>query len=436
MDPDAPVPPPPSGVEHTRKNVAVIGAGVTGVLVAHALRSAGHHVTILEAHTVCSGSSGRSAAAIRQQFTTPSTIQGMRYAVDFYRRFPDIMSTEDPLTGQVSRAPVVLRQNGYLWLYETDEEMERGLRGFQTQRAAGLEEVRLLDPSDLRAEFPYVRSDRMVGGRWCPTDGFLHPDTIVMTTAEKVRSMGVPILQNAPVTRAERLNGKITAVHTPKGTVECDVVVNATNLWARATSMQLGGSALPIEPVRRYLYFLNSTGNEAGCLTKSLPFMVTPKYAYARPDGNFRLMLGWAHETPPDWSVLEDHTRQDFIEPQHRKDRAGEVDCLGTQMWNEVARCTTYANQMTGFVAVTTGMYGVTPDINPFIAYDPRVENLVHAAGFSGHGMMHAPFTAAIVRKLVEAERNLDSIHLNGWTIDLSTFRVDRDMSNPEGVPL
>src|SRR5919204_538338 len=49
-----------------------------------------------------------------------------------------------------------------------------------------------------------------------------------------------------------------------------------------------------------------------------------------------------------------------------------------------------------GLVATTCGYYGVTPDAVPLIGFDAELSNLVHAAGFSGHGVMHAPVLPAV----------------------------------------
>ncbi len=64
---------------HPRK-VVIIGAGITGALVAHHLLEAGVDVTVLEAREKGAGSSSRSAACIRQQFSTPATVRAMIYS--------------------------------------------------------------------------------------------------------------------------------------------------------------------------------------------------------------------------------------------------------------------------------------------------------------------------------------------------------------------
>ena len=71
------------------RSAVCIGGGITGVLAARELLLAGWKVTVLEGRHVGAGSSSRTAAGIRQQFSTPETVRGMRYAVAFYRSFAE-----------------------------------------------------------------------------------------------------------------------------------------------------------------------------------------------------------------------------------------------------------------------------------------------------------------------------------------------------------
>ena len=88
------------------RRVVVIGGGITGTLVAYSLRRAGWDVALLEASHVGAGSSSRTAAGIRQQFSTRETVLGMQYSVQFYSRWLEEVG------GSVS--PIL--QNGYLFL--------------------------------------------------------------------------------------------------------------------------------------------------------------------------------------------------------------------------------------------------------------------------------------------------------------------------------
>ena len=141
------------------RRVVIIGGGITGTLAAVRLRRAGWEVVLLEARYIGAGSSSRSAAGIRQQFSTLETVLGMRYSVEVYRHFPD----------EVGGMVVPIVENGYLFLLGDEAARQAAARRVQMQRGAGLAEVELLDADDTARRFPFVGRDRVVGATFCPS---------------------------------------------------------------------------------------------------------------------------------------------------------------------------------------------------------------------------------------------------------------------------
>jgi len=50
---------------------------------------------------------------------------------------------------------------------------------------------------------------------------------------------------------------------------------------------------------------------------------------------------------------------------------------------------------------VNAGYYETTPSHNPYLTFDPHWQNVIHACGFSGHGVMHAPAAGLTVGELL-----------------------------------
>src|SRR5256885_9840985 len=100
-----------SSAEH----VVIIGGGATSALIAVRLAERGFHVTILEKAKIGNGSSSRSAAGIRAQFSVEETVVGMQYSEWWYTQFHQILQTPS------ERRQPVIQQNGYLFLYEDSE---------------------------------------------------------------------------------------------------------------------------------------------------------------------------------------------------------------------------------------------------------------------------------------------------------------------------
>ena len=87
-----------------------------------------------------------------------------------------------------------------------------------------------------------------------------------------------------------------------------------------------------------------------------------------------------------------------------------------------------------GLIATSSGFYGTTPDANPLIGLDANLNNLVHAAGFSGHGLMHAPITALLVEAIIAGDvEQGQQVRLpppfEKHSIDLSAFAPTRSFT-------
>jgi len=155
---------------------------------------------------------------------------------------------------------------------------------------------------------------------------------------------------------------------------------------------------------------------------------ITPSGAYSRPD-NRQLMMGWLQFPGPVTATLDN---QDEIE---RGFGLGFGE-YGAAVRKEVTQFLPAAQDMGRIEAVTTGFYGVTPDHNPFFGYDPRVGNLIHACGFSGHGLMHSPFSGRIVASMAAAGRNLNALDLpfGIGRAELGQYAVGRVFGSREGM--
>ncbi len=405
-------------------HAVIIGAGITGALAAHELLLRGVEVTILEARSKGSGSSSRSAACIRQQWSTPATVRAMRYAMRSYDRFLEEFGCSADVI-----EPVV--HNGYLFLHKDGAAWAAARERVAMQQAHGLSDVEALEPGALAERFPRVDASILQGATFCPSDGFLRPDVVYMEGFRRVAELGGTLLQNWRVMSGlHDAAGRLKAVVSDDGREAAgDVFINATNAWAPRLSQRLGGVELPIAPLKRYLYFVHRAGVEASEMV-DWPMTITPSRAYCRPENPDQLLAGWAHATDPkpefDWSD------QDLIEPPFFH-KTG-LDNFGFQLWMELAEAMPAIGEFGGIEATTAGFYAVTPDHNPILGFDPKQPALLHAAGFSGHGAMLGPFTAKAIAAMAIAERTLESVVVEDEEIDVRAMLVGREFGHAEGM--
>ncbi len=427
--------------------VVVIGGGATGAIVSVFLAEAGFKVTCLEKTNVGNGSSSRSAACIRAQFSVPETALGMAYSEHFFVNFHERMETP------AEERCWMIRQNGYLWLYEHPDHYEVGSDSYRAagaiwqtaqEKAAmhlsiGLP-VEVLKPDEVHHRWPHLDKDRLIGGTFCRADGFLNHDQIYMLGFRRAKELGVELLQNMEVTGAVSKSGRLTSIQTSKDELPCDWVVNATNAWAPRVSRTLGGMELRISPIKRYLwhYLTKNPGVVAPNNWHELPMTIygmgNGRGVYSRPeareirsgDTEAELIIGWAHKADPEPDFCdEDQIRVDM--PYSSGDYADEIRYQLADFSYELADKGIIRS---GASLIGGGYYAVTPDESPMIGYDDRLVNLVHAAGFSGHGLMHVPITALIVRELLVngswKQRVCLPAPYDQHTMSLAVFAPDR----------
>jgi glycine/D-amino acid oxidase-like deaminating enzyme len=420
-------------------HVVLIGGGSSGALSAVRLAERGLRVTVLEKAKIGNGSSSRSAAGIRAQFSVEETVVGMQYAKWWYTQFHELLETPSE-----SRQPV-MKQNGYLFLYEDPEKAAPVWKPARRKEAAGVwrmaqanvalqkrlgEPVELLTPRLVHDRWPHLDPDRLIGATWNPSDGFLYPQVIYTEGFRRARELGVTVMQETEVIGATLRNGRLVALETTKGPIEADWFVNETNAWAARVSRRLGGMPLPVAPLKRYLYFLRPnrpimSSEEWQSLPMTIYGVGTGRGAHSRPEGEL-LLCAWAHETEPEHDFSDED--QDRIDPPFQHNHG--VDNYGYALLEQIVDFSPLLADAGGLTATTSGFYATTPDANPLIGFDSNLKNLVHAVGFSGHGLMHAPITAVLVEALLTGRVEEGRVSLPepfaGQRLNLRTFDPSR----------
>lgn len=222
--------------------VVIVGGGVIGVSTAYHLAKLGcRDVVVLEKNTIGSGSTGKCPGGIRQQFSTEINIKLSMESVKFFEGF-------EAETGY----PADFRQNGYLILATSPEEIEAFRQNVALQSKLGVK-VYLLSPQEAKELVPWLNVDDVPGAAFCPTDGYATPHSVVQGLAAAARRLGVHIYEETEVTGIEVEKGKMRGVLTNKGKIEAPVLVNTAGPWAGLIGKMVGLD-LPIRPSRRHVF--------------------------------------------------------------------------------------------------------------------------------------------------------------------------------------
>ena len=204
-------------------DVIIIGGGIVGSSIAWHLTEAGcRDVLVLERETQQGkGSTGKSMGGVRAQFATPINIRMSLHSIPFFASFDEVMGH-----------PSGYRPQGYLFVATTPAHLDYLRENYRRQVAAGLQSVRLLDARDVAAVAPELRHDDILGGSFCPTDGFVDPYSVMTGFTRKAVERGVRLLRDTAVTGIAVDPRGVTGVETSRGFVAGRTVVNAAGPWA------------------------------------------------------------------------------------------------------------------------------------------------------------------------------------------------------------
>src|SRR2546428_9451614 len=175
-------------------DVVIIGSGIVGSSVAYHLAEQGcTNVLVIEreAHQG-KGSTGKSMGGVRAQFATSVNIRMSLYSIDFFSRFDEVVGH-----------PADYRAHGYLFCATSERHLEYLKTNRERQIALGLKNVELVSREDIAQFVPQLRVDDVIGGTFCPTDGFVDPHSPMMGFMLNARERGVRLWLATPADRID-----------------------------------------------------------------------------------------------------------------------------------------------------------------------------------------------------------------------------------------
>lgn len=216
--------PPLDGSKHA--DIAVLGAGYTGLSAALHLAEQGYKVVVIEARRVGWGASGRNGGQLIAGYNRTVAAIGRwvgpadagllwELAIEAKRLVADIVARHGIRCGLTP---------GHLFAAGKDRQMA-DLEAMEREwRSLGYDGATLLDRAAMRHR---VGSETYAGGLYDPAGGHLHPLNFALGLAEACRRLGVEIHEDTPVTAVD--TGPRPSLTTARGTVTADALVIAGN---------------------------------------------------------------------------------------------------------------------------------------------------------------------------------------------------------------
>ena len=360
-----------------RAQTVIVGGGAVGCAVACSLAEAGRKdiIVIEKEDGLATETTSQAAGLVGQVRGTVEEVKLLMWSAETFERL-QADSPESP----------AWRKVGSLRVAHCDERIEEFKNLKAVADEAGLE-TEFIDNDRARELWPLMDFRHSKAVLWCPSDGYLQPYDLTMSYVEHARGLGVRFQPDTRVTGIKVENGRVRAVETDRGEIECELVINA----AGAHACQLAscvGLDLPIIPVR-HEFFVTV---ECEGMEPTVPVMRIPDATlYLRGEVNSLLCGGWEPESlSNDPRKISLGDEQPLIEEDY--------DVLG-QFAEELSPHIPKVSEL-GVRSIFKGWPTFTPDGRFIIGESSRVKGFVMAGGCNAHGVSGS---AGIGRHLVES---------------------------------
>lgn len=394
-------------------DVAIIGAGVIGISTALELAERGLSVVVVEKGRVAGEQSSRNWGWVRKMGRDP-------------REIPLMLESRRLWAGMNRR---IGRETGFTVCgitYLAADEKALAAHAAWLESAKGHDVgARLISSAEASALIPGLAKP-FAGALYTPDDARAEPSLAVPAMAEKLREMGVPVIENCAARSFETSGGAVSGLVTEHGEMACKAIVLAGGYWSRRF---LGNHSIRFPQLGVVNSVMRTAAVEGPSITGS-----GARFAYRkRRDGGYTI----AHNTAHMADLTPDYFRQ-FFSFVHQAIGGEETMRfrIGRRFLEEARLARRWkADQMSPFEMVRVldpapvhgildaawkslteylpvfskasiverwaGMIDVTPDVVPVIDEVPGKKGLYLSSGFSGHGFGIGPGAGRLTADLV-----------------------------------
>jgi 4-methylaminobutanoate oxidase (formaldehyde-forming) len=361
--------------------IVIIGGGIYGAQVAYHLAKNGRKdVVIIEKGEIASGESSHAAGLVTQFATSQAMLKFRMYSVEQYSEL-----------GLFSHV-------GSLRVASSKEQLKELERSVSRAKALGLE-CEVISPDEAVKVMPQISRENLYGGIYLPRDGQLDPYTTTTSMAKFAKDLGVEIYTNTRVTGIKvSAKGEVEAVVTDKGTIRCEIIINAAGMWAPRIAA-MAGLHVPTTPVDHQHIALRAVpGHEFDAATPCLRDPDNLVYMRQEQGG---LMIGGYEPTPlPRWidGTPWEHGSKSF---------PGDFDQFEMLLEGAIRRLP-FLDQA-GIITLVRHPGAYTPDCQPLLGPMAGVKGFWMMAGMSLNGYGGAGGMGKLIAEwIIDGEAPMD----------------------------
>ena len=352
--------------------VVIIGGGVVGVSCLYHLAKCGiSDLLLIEKNELTAGSTWHAAGNVPTFSSSWAIMNMQRYSTELYRGLSK--AVDYPMNYHVT---------GSVRLAHSKERM------MEFQRAKGMGvyqgmDIDVIGLSELESKYPFIETHDLKGALYDPNDGDIDPAQLTQALAKGARDLGAKIVRFCSATGISK-NKKNWLIETVKGSIECEIIVNAAGYYAKRVSdwfIPFGGRSIPMA-VMSHQYLLTEQIPElverSEKVDSKLPLLrdVDSSY-YLRQEKNGLNLGPYERNCKVHWQNKDDPLPDDFSFQLYPDD----LERLEWYVEDAMKRVPILGKA--GISKVINGPIPYTPDGNPLIGPSPGLRNVYEACVFT-----------------------------------------------------
>ena len=369
--------------EANHYDTIVVGAGISGALVAHALHRPGQSMLIVDRRDPVMGSSVASTAMIQHEIDTPLTeLRKMigRDAADraWQRSARAVLRLEEIVSSLGISCSMARKQALYL---AGDEMGSRALKAEAAAREEAGITARLLGPAELRSDYAINRTGAILSD----ISASANPAQLTAGLLRHTSGAGAEIVSHLEITDLRNLGDEVV-VATAQGKI-----LSARNVVFCTGYEFLKSLESPKHQIISTWALASRKGIDLPNWLKShIVWEASDPYLYLRTDRDGRLIAGGEDEESPTSYLSEGKlfAKQDAI-------RRKIESLLGIDIGEPEYRWAA------AFGTTTTGL--------PLIGAVPGMRNVYAVMGFGGNGITFSQIAAEIIAAAVNGGKDPDA---------------------------
>jgi dimethylglycine dehydrogenase len=343
-----------------------------------------------------------------------------RYSTELYSRLAD--EVDYPMNYHVS---------GSIRLAHSKERMQEFERALSMGRYQGIP-MEMWTPEEAKERYPFLETHDLEGVLYDPTDGDIDPAQLTQALAKGARDLGAKIIRFCPATGVTQHDDGTWTVHSEKGDIACDYVVNAAGYYAQRVGewfKPYGGRTVPAM-VMSHQYLLTDEVPEVEAWSKEnggkLPLLrdVDISY-YLRQEKNGFNLGPYEPNCKGHWMTEDDPMPEDFSF-QLWNDDLDRIEDIVTDAMERVPLMAT-----SGVGRVINGPIPYAPDGLPLIGPMPGVRNAFEAHTFTFGIAQGGGAGKVLAEWIVDGHTEWDM-----WAVDPRRYTdyTDQDYCNQKGM--